>query len=143
MMLSHSAWCKALHYFKCLPAKGHKMVSLLSAAHTWLEKTIKATVYWKIVSRDIQIHVKWCSTWQHGKQQWNKCGELPVKQAVVTTWECLCADVIGPYTIKENNNICYKFMCITLIDPLMGMLEIKNIPIIVIVDKRLNQWELW
>ena len=59
-------------------------------------------------------------------QQSNKYMKFPVKQAVVTPWEHLCVDIIGLYRIKGNNNISYKFMCITMVDPATCMLEVDK-----------------
>ena len=86
--------------------------------------------------RDIPDHVKQCKACQQGKQQWNKCRQLPVKHAVISFYECLCVHVIGLYALKGTNNISYKVMCITSVDPATCMFEIEEIPTIISSNKK-------
>ena len=39
------------------------------------------------------------------------------KLAIITPWEALCMDLIGPYTFKGKDKTVIDFMCITMIDP--------------------------
>jgi len=51
---------------------------------------------------------------------------LPEKVAAIL-WENLCADLIGPYKIKNvNNNQDLTLWCVTMVDPATGWLEIKK-----------------
>jgi hypothetical protein len=42
-------------------------------------------------------------------------------------WERLCVDLIGPYTIKHKGEEPLLRWCLTMIDPAMGWLEIKEL----------------
>ncbi len=64
----------------------------------------------------------------------NKCrnhkyGKLPAKLAIITPWEALCVDLIGPYTLKGKDKTQFDFMCITMIDSATSWFEIVELPI--------------
>ena len=40
-------------------------------------------------------------------------------------------NVMGQSMLKGNNNMSYKFMGVTVVDPVMGVLEIEEIPTVV------------
>ena len=44
-------------------------------------------------------------------------------------------NVVEPHPHKGNNNISYKFMFVTMVDPSKGVLEIEEILTVVSVDK--------
>ena len=46
-----------------------------------------------------------------------KYGKLPPKLVVDSPWECLCVDLIGPYTLRGKDGSEIDFMCLTMIDP--------------------------
>jgi hypothetical protein len=56
-----------------------------------------------------------------------KYGHLPSKEAEAEPWERLCVDLIGPYTIKHKGEEPLLLWCLTMIDPAMGWLEIKEL----------------
>ena len=43
---------------------------------------------------------------------------------------------MGLYTLKDNNDISYKYTCIIMVDPAMGMLDIEEIPTLVDVNTK-------
>jgi hypothetical protein len=45
-------------------------------------------------------------------------------------WECLCVDLIGPYTLKGKDNLQIDFMALTMIDPASSWFEIAELPIV-------------
>ena len=45
-------------------------------------------------------------------------------------------DVMGFYMFKSSNNMSYEVMCVTMVDPVMGLLEIVEILAIVSEDKK-------
>ena len=59
----------------------------------------------------------------------HKYGKLPAKHAIITPWEALCVDLIGPYTLKGKDKTVIDFMCITLIDLANSWFKIAELPI--------------
>jgi len=47
-----------------------------------------------------------------------------------TPWECLCVDLIGPYTIKGKDGSQIDFMALTMIDPASSWFEIAELPLV-------------
>ncbi len=74
--------------------------NLQHSGHTHLKETMNAAMYWKGMCATIRSITKSCKTCQINKRQNNKYGHLPAKLVTSTPWECLCVDLIGPYTIK-------------------------------------------
>jgi hypothetical protein len=52
---------------------------------------------------------------------------LPPKEAEAELWEKLCVDLIGPYKFKGVSKKTLQLWAITMIDPAIGWLEIKEI----------------
>ena len=44
-------------------------------------------------------------------------------------WECLCVDLIGPYTLRAKDNTEIDFICLTMIDPATSWFEIVELPL--------------
>ena len=97
--------------------------------HTRLEETIAATMYWRSLRSDVRRHVKTCERCQKGKKRKRQYGKLPAKTAVVTPWQSVCVDLIGPYTLKGKDKTVLDFMCLTMIDPATGWFEIIELPL--------------
>jgi hypothetical protein len=52
-------------------------------------------------------------------------------QRVITNpWECLCVDLIGPYTFKSKDNLQIDFMALTMINPASSWFEIAELPVV-------------
>ncbi len=45
-------------------------------------------------------------------------------------WECLCVDLIGPYTLKGKDNSQIDFMALTMIDPASSWFKIAELPVV-------------
>ncbi len=89
---------------------------------------MKAVMYWKGVRNTIQTITKSCKTCQINKRQSNKYGHLPDKLVMSNPWECLCVDLIGPYTLKGKDSSQIVFMALTMIDPASSWFRIEELP---------------
>ena len=56
----------------------------------------------------VQKTGKACHICQVTKRSSKKYGLLPAKEPEVKPWEFLCADMIGPYSIKRKKNKLYN-----------------------------------
>ena len=45
-------------------------------------------------------------------------------------WECLCVDLIGPYTLKGKDNSQIDFMALTMINPASSWFKIAELPVV-------------
>jgi hypothetical protein len=59
-----------------------------------------------------------------------KKGHLPLKTVYTIPWECLCVDLIGPYTLKGKDNSQIDFMALTMIEPASSWFKIAELPIV-------------
>ena len=78
-------------------------------------------------------------TCQVNKQQKHKYGKLPAK-LVITNWEALCVDLVGPYTLTGKDGTEIDFMCLTMIGPASSLFEIVELPVttdvLILFDKK-------
>mgnify|MGYP000620621369 CR=1 FL=1 len=101
---------------------------LCHPGETRTEQTIRQHFTWKGLRESVHQICSKCPTCQKTKLSTKKYGHLPPKEAEVQPWEKLCVDLIGPYTIKTNENGKKATLwCITMIDPATGWFEIKQI----------------
>ena len=84
--------------------------------HTRLEETLRATMHWKGMRNTVRAYVKKCKSCQVNKRRSQKYGKLPTKIVITKPWECLCVDLIGPYTLRGKDGTKIDFMCLTMID---------------------------
>jgi hypothetical protein len=98
--------------------------------HTRLEEIMNATMYWKAMHTTILPPTKSCRSCQINKRQPHKYGHLPLKTVITNPWECLCVDLIGPYTLKDKDNAQIDFMALTMINPTSSWFEIVELPIV-------------
>ena len=96
--------------------------------HSRLEETLSAVMWWLNMQGHIREHVKRCKHCQLGKKRTRKYGHLPPKIAKTTPWQCVCCDLISPYTLKGKDGSILDFMCLTMIDPPTGWFEIIELP---------------
>jgi hypothetical protein len=68
--------------------------------HTCLEETLHTAMKCKGMRHTIWSHVKNCGTCQVNECHKHKCGKLPPKLVIANSWEALCVDLIGPFTLK-------------------------------------------
>jgi hypothetical protein len=61
------------------------------------------------------------------KRHSQKYGHFPPKLVIMTLWEALCVDLIGPYTLNGKDGSSIDFMCLTMIDPATSWSEIVEL----------------
>ncbi len=59
-----------------------------------------------------------------------KYGKFPPKLVVMTPWEALFVNLVGPYTLKGKDGTQIDFMCLTMIDPASSWFEIVELPVL-------------
>jgi hypothetical protein len=72
--------------------------------HTHLEETMNAAIYWKGMRTTIRSLTKSCRSCQVNERRSQRYGHLPPKTVITNPWECLCVNIIGPYTLKGKDN---------------------------------------
>jgi hypothetical protein len=98
--------------------------------HKCLEETMNAAMYWKGMRTTIWSLTKSCRSCQINKRWSCKYGHLPPKTVITNPWECLCVDLIGPYTLKGKDNLQVDFMALTMINPTSSWFEIVEQPVV-------------
>ena len=108
-----------------------------------LYKTLKQICYWKGMASAAEKHCKRCAVCQKHKPRRKKYGYLPPKNVEeLTPWDTVHVDLIGPYAItakqfQPDGKILDKELqltCMTMIDPVTGWFEIKEVPNIIVQD---------
>ena len=87
-------------------------------------------MYWKGMRTTILSLTKSCRSCQINKRGSQKYGHLPPKTVYTIPWECLCVDLIGPYTLKGKDNLQIDFMALTMINPASSWFKIAELPIV-------------
>jgi hypothetical protein len=80
--------------------------------HTRLEEMMNAAIYWKGMRTTIPLITKSCRTCQINKRRTLTYGHLPPKTIICNPWECICVDLVGPYTLKVKDNLQIDFMAL-------------------------------
>jgi hypothetical protein len=125
----------------------HRAVSwyhhyLQHPGHSRLQETMRSMMYWKGMHTTIRKYVKTCRSFQVNKRHSQKYGHLPPKLVASTCWKALCVDLrwkalcvdlIGPYTLKGQDDSSIDFMCLTMIDPSTSWFEIVEQPTVDLV----------
>ena len=78
---------------------------LCHLVETCREHTLCQNLDWKVFHTTVHNVCKKCPTWQRAKTNNHKYGNLSRKQAETNTWDTLCVDLIGPYTIPHKVKI--------------------------------------
>jgi transposase InsO family protein len=95
---------------------------------TRLEATLRETMTWTNMRKDIESHVRTCPQCQKYKKVRLKYGQLPEKQAEdAVPWKRVDLDMIGPYEVKAVNGT-FTLRALTMIDPATGWFEVKDVP---------------
>jgi hypothetical protein len=97
---------------------------------THLEETMNTAMYWKGMRTTIQSLTKSCRSCQVNKRRSQKYGHIPPKTVYTIPWECLCVNLIGPYTLKGKDGSQIDFMALTMIDPTSSWFKIAELPVI-------------
>ncbi len=87
-------------------------------------------MYWKGMRTTIQSLTKSCRSCQINKRQSQKYGHLLPNTVYSIPWECLCVDLIGPYTLKGKDNSQIDFVALTMINPASSWFEIAELPVV-------------
>jgi hypothetical protein len=91
---------------------------------------MNAGMYWKGMRTTIRSLTKSYKSCQVNKRRSQKYGHLPPKTVYTIPWECLCVDLIGPYTLKSKDNLQIDFMALTMIDPTSSWFKIAELPVV-------------
>jgi hypothetical protein len=111
---------------KCIVAWYHHY--LAHPGMTRLEATLRETMTWPNMRKDIESHVHTCPQCQKYKKVWPKYGKLPEKQAKdAIPWKRVDLDMIGPYKVQAANGK-FTLRALTMIDPTTGWFEVKGVP---------------
>jgi hypothetical protein len=99
--------------------------------HTCLKETMNTAMYWKGVRTTIRSLTKSCRSCQINKS-WphSKYGHLPPKTVYTIPWECLCVDLIGPYTLKGKDNLQIDILALPMINLVSSWLKIVELPVV-------------
>ena len=62
-------------------------------------------MYWESMETDIKAFTKACTTCQKFKKKRKRYGKLPPKQVDLIPWECVCVDLVGPYTVTDKTGV--------------------------------------
>jgi hypothetical protein len=101
-----------------------------STLDTRPEEMMNAAMYWKSMHTTIRSLTKSCRSCQINKRRSHRYRHLPPKTVITNPWECLCVDLIGPYTLKGKDNLQIDFMALPMIDPASSWFGIAELPIV-------------
>jgi hypothetical protein len=87
-------------------------------------------MYWKGMHTTIRSLTKSCKSCQVNKRRSQKYGHIPPKTVYTIPWECLCVDLIGPYTLKGKDNLQIDFMALTMINSASSWFKIAELPVV-------------
>jgi transposase InsO family protein len=100
---------------------------LVHPGTTRLEATLRSTLTWPNLRRDVERHTKTCRECQLCKKQRKKYGKLPTKQAEPSIpWNRINIDMVGPLTVKTPKRK-HKLRVLTMIDPATGWFEVAQL----------------
>jgi hypothetical protein len=117
---------KASHS-RCVQSNG---ITTTYPGHTRLKETMNAGMYWKEMHTTIQLLSKSCRSCHINKRRSHKYGHLQLKIVITNPWECLCVDLIGPYTLKSKDNLQIDFMALTMINPASSWFETAELLVV-------------
>jgi hypothetical protein len=104
---------------------------------------MNVVMYWKGMRTTIRSITRSCRTCQINKRWTLNYGHLPPKTVISNPWECLCVNLIGPYTLKGKDNLQIDFMALTMINPTSSWFEITELPVITQLHRQIvNSKEL-
>jgi hypothetical protein len=94
------------------------------------EATIRNTMTWPGLTRNVHSHCKTCRLCQFSKMTRKQYVKFPVKMAEATPWEIVQLDLIGPWKVRTPSGV-ETLRCFTAIDPDTSWPEICEM-----IDKR-------
>jgi hypothetical protein len=95
-----------------------------------IKEMMNAAMFWKGMRTTIRSLTKSCRSCQINKRRSRRYGHLLPKTVITNPWECLCVDLIGPYTLEGKDNLQIDFMALTMIDPASSWFEIAELPVV-------------
>ncbi len=98
--------------------------------HTFLKETMSAAMYWKGMRTTIRSSTKSRRFCQTNKRHNLKYGHLPPMTVISNPCECLCVNLIDPYTLIGKDNLQIDFTALTMINPTSSWFEIVELPVI-------------
>ncbi len=98
--------------------------------HTHLKEMMNAAMYWKGMRTTIRSLTKSYRFCQINKRRSQKYGHLGPKTVITNPWECLCVNLIGPYTLKGKDKLQIDLMALTMINPTFSWFEIAELPVV-------------
>ena len=100
---------------------------LAHPGQTRMEATLRQTLWWPNMRKDVERHVRTCPECQKFKGPRKKYGHLPAKTIeAVKPWNRVDVDMIGPLTVKATNGT-FQLRALTMIDPATGWFEVKDV----------------
>jgi Integrase zinc binding domain len=112
------------------------------------EETLKMNFDWPSLTSDVFKYVQGCPECQHFKKQHKNYDNVPVGDPIVTPWEVVAVDLIGPWTVPTGHCVRHtnrggnvtatssvpsteseplQLMCLTVIDLATRWVEIIRI----------------
>jgi len=91
-----------------------------------LEATIGRHFYHPALRQEIQRQISVCHSCQINKRGGYQYGELAPREAIVSPWQEVHVDTIGPWKIKVNG-VPFEFRAQTCIDPVTNLLEVNRV----------------
>ncbi len=125
-------------YSQAIPGACSQMVSPLPTA-PWTHTSQRDDGCSNVLERYAYHHLvinKSCRSYQIDKSQNLKYGHLPPETVITNPWECVCVDLIGPFTLKGRDNSQIDFMALTMINPTSSWCEITKLPVITQLRKQ-------
>jgi hypothetical protein len=98
--------------------------------HTRLKEMMNTAMYMKGMHTTIRSLTKSCKSCQVNKRRSQKYRHFPPKTVYTIPWECLCVDLIGPYTPKGKDNLQIDFMALTMINLASSWFKIAELPVV-------------
>ena len=102
-----------------------------------LANTLSTVCYWKGLTSQAKGFCKKCNKCQVSKKRKVRYGHLPPQnKGTLIPWETVHVDLIGPYTVKVNQEqpgqiikeVELQLTCMTFLDPATGWFEIAEVP---------------
>ena len=77
-------------------------------------------MYWESMETDIDAFTKAYQTCQKFKKKRKKYRKLPSKQVELSSWECVCMDLVCTHTITDKTRCGRVFNAMVFIDLATG-----------------------
>ena len=92
-----------------------------------MEAMIRQAFIWPRLTQTVKSFCQTCRQCQLYKKSRKKYGQLPPKEAESVPWKQVNVDVVGPFTVRTSNNKRHTLQALTMLDPVTGWFEIKDL----------------